>query len=220
MAARGDKWIGPPECEHKDRLHFAKGMCQQCYMRSYDQVRAAKRREERGGYDPNYRKPPHKPRRMAECHPDRPHQAHGLCFSCYNRQRVNSVKATCHPDRPHLANGLCATCHSNARYDQDPETARRQQRESQARMRKRNRDEMVEAYGGQCACPRCPETNPAFLTLEHINGTGKAHRAKVGSHTYADLRRRGWPQDGYTLLCWNCNAMTRYGEPCPHLRSE
>jgi len=75
---------------------------------------------------------------------------------------------------------------------------------------------MVAAYGGHCACPRCPETNPAFLTLEHLNGTGKAHRAKVGRHAYADLRRRGWPKEGYTLLCWNCNAMTRFGRTCPH----
>ena len=30
------------------------------------------------------------------------------------------------------------------------------------------------------------------------------------------LRRRGWPKDGYTLLCWNCNAMTRFGRTCPH----
>jgi hypothetical protein len=42
----------------------------------------------------------------------------------------------------------------------------------------------------------------------------------VGSHAYADLRRRGWPQDGYTLLCWNCNAMTRGGKTCPHMEGE
>src|SRR5260221_6067810 len=78
-------------------------------------------------------------------------------------------------------------------------------------------DELVAAYGGRCSCPRCPETNPAFLTLEHLNGAGKAHRAKVGSHAYTDLRRRGWPKDGYTLLCWNCNAMTRFGRTCPHM---
>lgn len=75
---------------------------------------------------------------------------------------------------------------------------------------------MIEAYGGRCACRNCPETNTAFLTLEHVNGDGAEHRAKVGSHTYADLRRKGWPQDGYTLLCWNCNALKRYGRTCPH----
>ncbi|MDY7101563.1 MAG: hypothetical protein S0880_10285 [Actinomycetota bacterium] len=75
---------------------------------------------------------------------------------------------------------------------------------------------MVAAYGGRCACPQCPETNPAFLTLDHENRDGKEHRKRVGSHTYADLRRRGWPKEGFRLLCWNCNAMTRHGQPCPH----
>jgi hypothetical protein len=126
------------------------------------------------------------------------------------------VRATCHPDLPHLANGLCATCHSRNRYKLDPEQARQLARESHARMRKRNRDELIEAYGGKCACADCPETNPAFLTLEHVGGTGKQHREQVGSHAYADLRRRGYPQEGFTLLCWNCNAMTRGGQRCPH----
>lgn len=39
---------------------------------------------------------------------------------------------------------------------------------------------------------------------------------KVGSHIYAQLRREGYPQEGYRLLCWNCNAMTRGERPCPH----
>lgn len=214
MAATRKKWVGPPECGHPERAHFAKGMCQQCYLKDYDARRRPKK--DPSEYAENYRQPPHKPKRMAECHPDRPHQAHGLCFSCYNRHRINSVKADCHPDRPHLANGLCATCHSKARYDQDPETARRLARESGARIRKRIRDEMVAIYGGRCNCPKCPETNPAFLTLEHVNGDGAQHR-KVTRHVYEDLRRQGWPKEGYTLLCWNCNAMTRYGRTCPHM---
>jgi hypothetical protein len=207
--------VGPPQCGHPERAHFAKGMCQQCYLKDYDSKR--RKRKDPSEYAPNYRKPPHKPKRMAECHPERPHAAHGLCSACYAAQRTNAVKATCHPDRPHLADGLCARCYSKRRYDQDPEIARRQARESHARNRKRIRDEMVEAYGGRCTCLCCPETNPAFLTLEHINGDGKEHRAQVGSHTYADLRRRGWPKEGYTLLCWNCNAMTRGGRTCPHM---
>lgn len=183
-------------------------------MREYDEKRYP--RKEPSEYAANYRQPPHKPKRVAECHPDRAHQAHGLCFSCYNRQRTNSVKATCHPGRPHVADGLCARCYSKRRYDQDPELAREQARRTHAEGRRRLREQMVAAYGGRCACRRCPETNPAFLTLEHVNHDGKVHRAKVGSHTYADLRRRGWPKDGYTLLCWNCQAMTRYGRVCPH----
>jgi len=76
--------------------------------------------------------------------------------------------------------------------------------------------EMISAYGSVCVC--CGENNPPFLTLEHTNHDGKAHRDKFGGGvgTYRDLRRRGWPKDGYTLLCMNCNFATRYGDKCPH----
>lgn len=212
------KFNGVMVCGHPDRLHQAKGMCQQCYTRDYN-ARHPKRKDP-SEYAPNYRQPPHKPTRTPECHPEREHWAKGLCSQCYNQQRTNSVRATCHPERPHVANGLCSRCVSKQRYDMDPERARELQRESQARQRKRNRDELVAAYGGKCACERCPETNAAFLTLEHVNRDGGEHRREVGSHTYADLRRRGFPQEGYTLLCWNCNAMTRHGKACPHMENE
>jgi len=199
---------------HPERLHQAKGLCAQCYLKQYDAKRPKKK--DPSEYASNYRKPPHPPQRNADCHPDEPHWAKGLCSRCYHNQRKNGVRATCHPERPHLADGLCSRCYSERRYNQDPETARRLARESQARMRKQRRDELVAAYGGKCSCAKCPETNPAFLTLEHVNGGGKEHRQQLGSHTYEDLRRRGFPQDGYTLLCWNCNAMTRGGKTCPH----
>jgi len=126
--------------------------------------------------------------------------------------------ATCHPDRPHVALGLCQACHSKRRYDLDPEAAQRLARESGRRNRERLRSELIEAYGGKCACEKCPETNQAFLTLEHVGGGGREHRKQVGSHAYADLRRRGYPKDGYTLLCWNCNAASRFTGVCPHMQ--
>lgn len=201
-----------PEC-HPERLHQAKGLCAQCYLKQYDAKRYP--RKDPSEYSPNYRKPPHATPRVPDCHPDREHWARGMCGPCYSQHRVNGVKANCHPQRPHLAAGLCARCYAKRKYEHQPEEARlatnQYHREAAAKLR----NEMVIAYGAQCACINCPETDQAFLTLDHINKDGKAHRAKVGSHSYADLRRRGWPQDGYRLLCWNCNAMTRFG-PCPH----
>lgn len=87
----------------------------------------------------------------------------------------------------------------------------------------RLRAEMLAAYGNACAC--CGETRHAFLALDHVNRDGKAHRlslGKSGGHAgrtpsvYSDLKRRGWPKDGYRILCHNCNFATRYGNPCPH----
>jgi hypothetical protein len=111
---------------------------------------------------------------------------------------------------------LCAQCYAKKNYWGDPDKYRQKARDEQAARRRNLREEMIEVYGGRCACQWCPETDPAFLTLDHVNGDGKEHRKTVGSHTYADLRQRGWPQGGYRLLCWNCNAMTRYGRVCPH----
>lgn len=192
-------------------------MCAQCYMKQYDRSRSnERRRKDPSDYSPNYRKPPSKPKRNAECHPDRAHVALGLCRSCYEKDRQGRSKAECHPDKPAVAKGKCASCYSKRWYEQNPEAARRHARESHKRMRENLRTELIAAYGGRCACRNCPETNTAFLTLDHINGDGKAHRLQVGSHTYADLRRKGFPRDGYRLLCWNCNAMTRNGQVCPH----
>ena len=80
----------------------------------------------------------------------------------------------------------------------------------------RNRMELINAYGGMCSC--CGENEIRFLTLEHLNKDGKAHRAAVGGSTgvYYDLRKRGYPKEGYTILCANCNFSESLGTPCPH----
>lgn len=209
-----------PECGHPERAHQAKGMCAQCYLKQYDASRRERnrdyRRKDPSDYASNYRKPPSKTARIPECgHPERKHVALGMCGACY--QRNGSQRATCHPDRRLRANGLCNACYGKRRYDEDPERARLRAREHGARIRARLREQLLEAYGGKCACQKCPETNPAFLTLEHVGGGGREHRKAVGSHAYADLRRRGFPQEGYTLLCWNCNAGSRFTGVCPHV---
>lgn len=77
---------------------------------------------------------------------------------------------------------------------------------------------MIAAYGGRCYC--CGENIPDFLTLEHLAGDGAAHRAAVGRNAQAqllDLKRRGWPQEGYTVACFNCNLGRGIAERCPHI---
>ena len=209
-----------PDC-HPDRPHQGKGLCSPCYFKQYDAKRTRDKRKDPADYAANYRKPPFKQPSVPTCgHPDRKTIAWGRCGPCYQADRKNGTlditKAQCHPDQPLLAKGLCIACYSKKRYWGDPEGARQEARTAQKGVRDRLRDQMLEAYGAKCACSKCPETNPDFLCLDHVNGDGKMHRLKVGSHTYADLRRQGWPQNGYRLLCWNCNSGTRFGRPCPH----
>lgn len=82
--------------------------------------------------------------------------------------------------------------------------------------RKRLRQDLITAYGGQCQC--CGESEIRFLTLEHTKKDGAIHRKLLGGNypIYVDLKKRGWPKGDYTLLCWNCNCAERYGNECPH----
>ncbi len=72
--------------------------------------------------------------------------------------------------------------------------------------------QVINAYGGKCSC--CPENEPKFLTIEHINKDGKAHRAAVGN-VYIDIRNRGFPPE-YTIHCFNCNIAKSLFGVCPH----
>lgn len=80
--------------------------------------------------------------------------------------------------------------------------------------------EMLEAFGWACQC--CGESNPYFLTLDHIADDGAAHRAQYVSRNneqiYADAKREGWPKERYQLLCMNCNFAKEYYDGCPHER--
>lgn len=78
----------------------------------------------------------------------------------------------------------------------------------------------IVAYGGyRCAC--CGETEPMFLTIDHINSDGKRQRRQLGAGSnkfYDWLRANNYPP-GYQVLCSNCNfGRYRNGGICPHAR--
>jgi hypothetical protein len=76
---------------------------------------------------------------------------------------------------------------------------------------------VLEIYGNQCIC--CEETEPKFLTIDHVFGGGTKHRKLLGGgdKLYRALVKVGVPQKEFQLLCWNCNAAKGlYGE-CPHM---
>jgi hypothetical protein len=121
----------------------------------------------------------------------------------------------------------CKTCkreHDRRYRDKNRDRVRRQAREwrtantDHANELRRGyeralRLQVVEAYGGKCAC--CGESHIQFLTLDHINGGGSAHRKSIHGKVYAELRRNGFPP-GYQILCWNCNAASGLYGKCPH----
>ena len=104
------------------------------------------------------------------------------------------------------------------RLAEDPEGFRQRDRAHCKRDRNKLKAAFLKAYGGKCTC--CGESEPSFLSVDHVNNDGKEHRAKLGGAgtvIYRDLRKRGWPKE-YTILCYNCNyAKFRCGI-CPHQR--
>jgi hypothetical protein len=105
---------------------------------------------------------------------------------------------------------LCWNCQMATRYRKPcPHKHRRSESDRYGRLKRR----VMVAYGDRCAC--CHEDELWFLTIEHINHDGRRHRELV-SNVYRDLRDRGWPKNGFTILCWNCQMATRYRKPCPH----
>jgi hypothetical protein len=84
------------------------------------------------------------------------------------------------------------------------------------------RAEVLNAYGGQCAC--CGEREPCFLHIDHMNNDGYRHRQTFGGSStamYRWLKQRGFPRDGYQLLCANCNfGRFLNGGTCPHQGKE
>lgn len=152
--------------------------------------------------------------RPAECHPDRRHQAKGLCASCYqaawqlaNPERYRARtrrRAECHPERPVLAQNLCGTCYRRM-CRADPEKAERERayarewsRKKRAGMTPRERHKLgLRRYGltpedfaelviaQWGCCAACNEPTPE-LEVDHCHARGRQHV-------------RG-------LLCHNCNS--------------
>lgn len=81
--------------------------------------------------------------------------------------------------------------------------------------------EVLEAYGG-AVCQCCGETHIEFLSLDHIDGNGKAHRKTFGIaatsggwNFYAQLKKHNYPS-GMRCLCMNCNFALGHVGYCPH----
>ena len=96
----------------------------------------------------------------------------------------------------------------------------------------RLRIEAFEHYGGmKCFC--CGETNPLFLTLDHINNDGgewrkrmanaagqnqKGKRYLQGTNFYLWLHKNNYPALALQVACYNCNlGRARNRGVCPHV---
>jgi hypothetical protein len=92
-------------------------------------------------------------------------------------------------------------------------------REYMRRWNQANKDKCYAAYGGYvCSC--CGETEPMFLSLDHVKGKGNQHRRIAGiggGRLYRWIIRHKFPKRMFQVLCQNCNSgRYRNGGICPH----
>lgn len=140
------------------------------------------------------------------------YKAQGLCVKCGGIRDVTS--------RLHCANCLASGRAAEKRsYHKYRETRRTYHR----KWKKVNSVELkaaaYKAYGGyRCFC--CDETQEMFLTLDHINNDGAAHRKEIGEGTrrlYEWLKKNNYPEGLLRVSCQNCNSgRYRNGGICPH----
>ena len=88
------------------------------------------------------------------------------------------------------------------------------------RLQAKCKDDVFTAYGGyKCVC--CGETEPMFLSIDHINNDGAKERKSgkyhgSGTAFYQWLRKNRYPF-GYQVLCMNCQiGKHKNGGVCPH----
>jgi hypothetical protein len=90
------------------------------------------------------------------------------------------------------------------------------ERGADRRKHDRVRDQVFDHYGRACAC--CEDTKR--LTIDHVDGNGKAHRIELFGRTDANstefyrwLIKQGFPL-GFQVFCLLCNQSKRTGPAC------
>jgi hypothetical protein len=83
------------------------------------------------------------------------------------------------------------------------------------------KQEVINHYGGKCAC--CGITELKFLTIDHSDGRGSGakHRKEAdniaGGEMHLWLKKNNFPSN-FRILCWNCNLSIGLRGYCPHER--
>lgn len=130
-------------------------------------------------------------------------------FKSWNDFSVKNKKAKTLTGQRH---NRCKNCHS--KYVSD--------------WGKKLKEKILNYYGGCCEC--CGESDIRFLTLDHKNNDGAAHRNEIakqrnwqlttscpgGAAFYRWVEENNYPND-LQVLCWNCNCGRQHNKGiCPH----
>jgi len=117
---------------------------------------------------------------------------------------------------------LCWNCNAasyiNAKSGICPHTLLVEQEPTYARKYRANlKKKLFATYGDRCYC--CGETDPSFLTMDHINNDGSGH-TKGRRNLYLLLKEEGFPPGIVKTACFNCNCgRAANGGICPHVKT-
>jgi len=80
------------------------------------------------------------------------------------------------------------------------------------------KQEIVNHYGGKCAC--CGIKEICFLTIDHINNDGykskNGKKNRISGYLWYKKIVKDYPKD-LQILCFNCNVAKQHnGGECPH----
>ena len=114
----------------------------------------------------------------------------------------------------------CIACEKrlhDAFYRKKSAVNRQYYRDASKAENRRLREDVIRAYGGECAC--CGESEYEFMSVDHINCGGIRHIRSLGLKTqqqfYRWLRQNSYPE-GFRILCHNCNQSYGHYAYCPH----
>jgi hypothetical protein len=77
-----------------------------------------------------------------------------------------------------------------------------------SKCRRNVRIKFLNMYGNKCNCPGCEETNPIFLTLDHVKNDGNYRRKQkrtLSNDREYQLAVHQYDPETYQILCFNCN---------------
>ena len=131
------------------------------------------------------------------------------CNKCCIEKELIEDNFNRHPTTTDGWLNQCKLCRADWRKGRREKIAQQQKE-----YRKRIKEETIVAYGGICTC--CGENRKQFLTIEHLNGRDETNKDSRSYNEYARLRSLGYPKDGITVLCYNCNCAKNIYGSCPH----
>lgn len=140
------------------------------------------------------------------------------CNSCKEKVRVQRKTKYI----SNKSNKLCVNCNSTLNlYNTYCDACATKNKKRSRVAAKNTKIKVINHYGEKCFC--CEESILDFLTIDHIDENGSAHRKSIGGKStnycgekfYAWLIRKGLPP-GYQTACFNCNIGKHRNGICPH----